>query len=437
MYFNVCLLFVSLLLALFTILFSPDTSDIYAHSPDSDNYLERARSILKEVPLIDGHNDVPIQYRMRLNYDLDRYDFSSDLTRLPRPMQTDIDRLRKGLVGGVFWSVYVPDRYQGPPAVQATKEQIDFVYRLVERYPDHFELALTADDIERIFTDGKIASLIGMEGGHSINNSLAILRQFYNLGARYMTLTHSRNTDWADSATDEPRHDGLTEFGKEVVREMNRLGMLVDLSHVAPSTMHDALDVSEAPVIFSHSSAYSVTRNSRNVPDDVIKRLPENGGIVMVTFVPSFVSEEVRQYVNTEDRERFRLQRKFPGDNDRVEQMMLEYRKENPPPKATLEQVADHIDHIRDLIGVEYIGIGSDYDGIRTVPKGLEDVSKLPNLIAELLRRGYPDDDVKKIAGLNLLRVMREAELIADSLQAEREPSQASIEELDGAEAGH
>jgi len=406
------------------------SSFLQAEPPRSDDYLERARAILKEVPLIDGHNDVPIQYRIRVNYNLDELDFSDDLSKLDPPMHTDIDRLREGLVGANFWSVYVSTRYKGADAIQATKEQIDFVHLLNERYPDTFELALTADDVERIFADGKIASLIGMEGGHSINNSLPVLRQFYELGARYMTLTHSDNTDWADSATDDPEHNGLTEFGREVIREMNRLGMLVDLSHVSFDTMHDALDVSDAPVIFSHSSAYAVTQHPRNVPDDVLKRIPDNGGIVMVTFVPSFVSEEVRQAWNTMQRERNRLRREYADDQDIFNKKFAEWQAQNPMPNATLEDVADHIDHIRDAIGVDYIGIGSDYDGIRTVPKGLEDVTTFPYLFAELLRRGYSEEDLKKIAGLNVLRVMRDAERVAEQLQQERGPSQVSIEEL-------
>ncbi len=415
------------------VLFNPD--NITATSPQNDEHLEQARAILKEVPLIDGHNDVPMQYRARVNYNLDKLDFAEDLSTVDPPMHTDIDRLRKGLVGAQFWSVYVSVDYKGSEAVQATKEQIDFVHLLNERYPDTFELALTAADVERIFAEGKIASLIGMEGGHSINNSLPVLRQFYELGARYMTITHWRNTDWADSATDDPEHNGLTEFGKEVIREMNRLGMLVDLSHVAPKTMYDALDVTEAPVIFSHSSAYSVTRHIRNVPDDVLNRLPDNGGVVMVTFVPPFISDEVRLYSEKQDRERNRLLREHPDNENLVRNKLAEWRQQNPAPRSTLEQVADHIDYIRDLIGVEHIGIGSDYDGITTVPKGLEDVTKFPYLFAELLRRGYSENELKKIAGLNVLRVMRETERVAERLQQERGPSQASIEELDGAES--
>jgi len=405
---------------------------LQAGPPAAGEYLERARAILKEVPLIDGHNDVPMQYRARVKYDLDKLDFAGDLSNVNPPMHTDIDRLRDGLVGAQFWSVYVSANYRGATAVQATKEQIDFVHLINERYPETFELALNADDIVRIHRDGKIASLIGMEGGHSINNSLAVLRQFYELGARYMTITHWRNTDWADSATDDPVHNGLTEFGREVIREMNRLGMIVDLSHVSPKTMHDVLDVAEAPVIFSHSSAYTVTRHVRNVPDDVLKRLPDIGGVVMVTFVPPFISNEVRTYSDRLDRERNRLNREYPNNETMVRNQIAEWQKQNPAPVSTLQQVADHIDYIRDLIGVDYIGIGSDYDGITTVPEGLEDVSKFPHLSAELLRRGYSEEDLKKIAGLNVLRVMRENERVAEKLREERQPSQASIEELDG-----
>lgn len=421
--------YIGIIFSLF-LLFFYIPGNLFAESPGSDDYIEKARTILKEVPLIDGHNDVPWQYRARVNNNLDKLDFAGDLSKLDPPMHTDIGRLRQGLVGAQFWSVYVPAGFEGALSVQATKEQIDFVHRLNERFADTFELALTADDIERIFAEEKIASLIGMEGGHSINNSLPVLRQFYELGARYMTLTHSRNNDWADSATDDPQHNGLTEFGREVIREMNRIGMLVDLSHVSFKTMHDVLDVTDAPVIFSHSSAYSVTSHARNVPDDVLKRIPENGGVVMVTFVPSFVSEDVRRYWGRMQNERNRLRRQH-DDEDTVRRKLEEWRVENPMPRATLSDVADHIDYIRDLIGVDYIGIGGDYDGITTVPRGLEDVSTYPYLIAELLRRGYSENDLKKIAGLNVLRVMREAERVAEELQQVRGPSQASIEELD------
>ena len=295
----------------------------------------------------------------------------------------------------------MPASTQGKEAVRATLEQIDIVYQMMDRYSDTFGLAGTAADVERIFRTGKIASLIGIEGGHSIDNSLATLRMFYKLGARYMTLTHSSNTPWADSATDEPVHEGLTTFGEAVVREMNWLGMMVDLSHTSPDTMNDALRVTQAPVIFSHSSARAVNDHPRNVPDDVLAKLPANGGIVMVTFVPAFVSQEVREY------DALPADQKQPG----------------PPPHATMAQVADHIDHIRKIAGINHIGIGSDFDGITSVPQNLEDVSKFPALTAELLRRGYSKDDVKKILGQNVLRVMRQVEQVAARLQQERPPS--------------
>jgi membrane dipeptidase len=287
---------------------------------------------------------------------------------------------------------------QGKEAVRATMEQIDIVYQIVDRYPDTFEIARTASDVERIFRSGKIASLIGMEGGHCIDNSLGALRMFYKLGARYMTLTHSANTPWADSATDKPEHHGLTPFGEEVVREMNRLGMLVDLSHTSPETMHAALRVTQAPVIFSHSSARALNDHPRNVPDDVLAKMPANGGVVMVTFVPAFISPQVREYDELP-----------PAEKQR-----------QPAPRATMAQVADHIDHIRKVAGINHIGIGSDFDGITTVPQNLEDVSKYPVLVAELLRRGYTKDDLKKILGQNVLRVMRQAEQVAARLQKQK-----------------
>lgn len=396
---------------------------------------ERVMHILADVPLIDGHNDIPWQYRRRVNNRVDALDFGGDLSDVEPELHTDIPRLREGGVGGQFWSVFIPIRMRGgqPGDARTVIEQIDFVQRLVDRHSDHLELALTADEIERIHSEGKIASLIGMEGGHSIENSLAVLRATYELGARYMTLTHWRSLEWADAATDAPIADGLTPFGEEVVREMNRLGMLVDLSHVAPSTMHAALDVTRAPVIFSHSSAYAVCRHVRNVPDDVLRRLKDNRGIVMVCFLASFVSEELRQWENAHAARRAELMREYSDDRERVERGLLAWREENPRPDATLEQVADHIDHIRELIGVEYIGIGGDYDGTTSLPVGLEDVSTYPALFAELLRRGYSDEDVAKIAGLNMLRVMREAERVAAELQRTESPSQATIEELDEA----
>jgi membrane dipeptidase len=304
-------------------------------------------------------------------------------------------------MGGQFWSVYVPASTQGKEAVRATLEQIDIVYQMMDRYSDTFELARTAADVERIFSTGKIASLIGIEGGHSIDNSLATLRMLYKLGARYMTLTHSSNTPWADSATDEPVHEGLTTFGEAVVGEMNWLGMMVDLSHTSPDTMSDVLRITQAPVIFSHSSARAVNDHPRNVPDDVLAQLPANGGVIMVTFVPAFVSQEVREY------DALPADQKQPG----------------PPPHASMAQVADHIDHIRKIAGINHVGLGSDFDGITSVPQNLEDVSKYPGLIAELLRRGYSKEDITKILGQNVLRVMRQVEQVASRLQKEHPPS--------------
>ncbi|OFW13633.1 MAG: membrane dipeptidase [Acidobacteria bacterium RIFCSPLOWO2_12_FULL_67_14] len=343
--------------------------------------LTRARALHRQTPLIDGHNDYPWALRQHdARRDLAALDIS-----IPQPgIHTDIPRLRAGGVGGQFWSVYIPVETEGPAAIRATLEQIDIVHRMAARYPDTFGLATSAADVERIFKSGRIASLIGMEGGHSIDGSLAALRMFHQAGARYMTLTHSANVPWADSGTDTPRSQGLSTFGEEVVREMNRLGMLVDLSHTSPDTMDDALRVSEAPVIFSHSDARALHDHRRNVPDGILRRLPANGGVVMVTFVPGFLTA---------------------GG------------------KATLADVAAHMDHVRRVAGPDHVGIGSDFDGIETVPAGLEDVSKYPALTAELLRRGWPEQDVRKALGLNVLRVMRRAETVAARLQKERPPS--------------
>src|SRR6185295_13321276 len=393
---------------------------------------ERARKLLDQVPLIDGHNDLPWEYRKRVRNHLEKIDLRGDTSKLEPPMHTDIPRLRRGGLGGQFWSVYVPVETLGADAVQAVLEQIDDVHRLAERYPDTFEIARTADDVVRIHKAGRIASLIGMEGGHSIHNSLAALRQLYAAGARYMTITHSKNTDWADSATDAPQHGGLTRFGEEVVREMNRLGMLVDLSHVAPETMKKALAVAAAPVIFSHSSARALDDHPRNVPDDVLRLVSKNGGVVMVTFVPSFVSEEVRAWNAQEDAEKARLKALYPGDPERAKRELEDWHQKQPAPRATLEQVADHVEHVRQVAGIDHVGIGSDFDGITSVPLGLESVGDYPNLFAELLRRGWNDEEIKKLAGLNALRVLREAERVSQRLKQERPASDALIEELDG-----
>ena len=395
---------------------------------------EHILRLLREAPLVDGHNDVPWQYRTRVSNHVDRIDFR-DTTALDPPMHTDLRRLRQGGVGAQFWSVYIPASYTGAGAARVGFEQVDLTRRLIERHPDDLELALGADDIERVHAAGKIASLLGAEGGHSIESSLGVLRQLYEVGVRYMTLTHNSNTAWADSATDQPAHGGLTAFGRRVIGEMNRLGMLVDLSHVSPRTMHQVLDESQAPVIFSHSSAFAVTASPRNVPDDVLHRLAENGGVVMVTFVPSFVNEKVRESFQGLDVERRRLMAAGTAPEE-IRRRLTAWRSENPVAQAYLSDVADHIDHIRGLIGTAHLGIGSDYDGIPTVPVGLEDASTFPDLFVELVRRGYSDDELKDIAGRSFLRAMRAAEATARRLQATEPPADDLIEELDGGENG-
>jgi membrane dipeptidase len=338
---------------------------------------------------------------------------------------TDIARLKEGGVGGQFWSVYTPVEMQGQAAVTATLEQIDIVHRMVRKYPQAFELALTADEIERIHKAGKIASLIGMEGGHSIDNSLADLRMFYRLGARYMTLTHTSNTPWADSATDTPKSNGLAPFGEEVVKEMNWLGMLVDLSHVSPDTMEDAIRVSQAPVIFSHSDARALNDHPRNVPDNILQMLPKNGGVIMVTFVPGFASPKVNEWNKRQTAEQDRLKALTPNDAAAVKAGVDTWTAANAAPAATIADIADHVDHIRKVAGIDHIGIGSDFDGITQTVKDLDNVSTYPRLTAELLKRGYSDADVRKILGQNVLRVLREAEKVSKRLQAERGPSTA------------
>jgi len=395
-------------------------------SPES----QRVRAVLEQTPLIDGHNDLPWQVEERWHGDARQLDLTQDLSQLDPPMHTDIARLRAGGVGGQFWSVYVPASLGGPDAAAKVLQQIDIVHELARRHPDVFELAYTADDIERIHRDGRIASLIGMEGGNALNNSLSVLRSFQALGVRYITLTHSDNLDWVDSATDEPEHDGLTPFGVAVVREMNRLGMLVDLSHVSEATMNDVLDVTSAPVIFSHSSARALDNHPRNVPDAVLRRVAQNGGVVMVTFVPGFISQEIRDWSLARTAERDRLAA-LGGNDDQVAQGLTVWAEANPLPQASLSQVADHIAHIRDVAGIDHVGLGGDFDGIPSTIPGLDSVADYPGLLEELARRGWSDADLAKLAGANVLRVMRRVEAVAAE-QAGEPANFASISELDG-----
>lgn len=395
----------------------------------TDPFLERARAILAETPLIDGHNDLPIALREKVGLRISEV----DLRRSVEGLHTDLPRLRTGCVGGQFWSVWVPADLPEERALPMALEQLDIVHRLAGAYPETLELATTAVGVEQAFAAGRIASLIGLEGGSMIASSLPILRQFHARGVRYMTLTHWRTTRWADAATDEPRHGGLSRFGVEVVREMNRLGMLVDLSHVAPATMAAALDAAEAPVLFSHSGARAVTDHPRNVPDDILRRIPANGGVVMAVFLSNFVSDAVNRHTQPGMALEQAYKREHPEATPvEIRSLRRAWLAEHPAPEATLGQVADHIDHLCRMAGVEHVGIGSDFDGGESLPVGLEDVSCFPALIAELLRRGYTDTDARLIAGGNVLRVMREAEAAAERLQASRPPSEATIEELDG-----
>jgi membrane dipeptidase len=399
-----------------------------AAAQSKDGALEHAKRLLRSTPLIDGHNDLPWTIRQAAGgpRDVAAYDLRSRT-----PGHTDLARLAQGQVGAQFWSIYLPGDIRDSGFAKVQLEEFDIARRLIARYPERLALALTADDIERNFKRGRVASLLGMEGGHAIENSLGALRSYYDLGARYLTLTHNVTLDWADAAMDTTRHNGLTEFGREVVREMNRLGMLVDLSHVSAATMSDVLDLTEAPVIFSHSSAHALTEHPRNVPDSILARLPKNGGVVMVTFVPAFVSPEVAAWEARFKEEGDRI-RAAVTDTAEVRRLTQEYEAKNPRPKATLEQVADHIEHVRKVAGADHVGIGSDFDGIDTVPEGLEDVSTFPHLFAELIRRGWTDGDLRKLAGQNLLRVLRANEATAKRLQKSREPSTKTIEELDG-----
>lgn len=382
-----------------------------------------AEAALKAAPVFDGHNDVPIQLRGRFGNVIEDFDFTDTTGTGPehsegRTMHTDLNRLREGKVGAQFWSVYVSADLSEPEAVQATLEQIDVTRRLVARYPRDLQMALTARDVEDSIKRGRIASLLGIEGGHSIGASLGVLRQMHGLGVRYMTLTHSKTLSWVDSATDAPRHGGLTDFGRDVIREMNRIGMLVDLSHVSEETMHDALDVAKAPVIFSHSGARAINGHARNVPDSVLARMPQNGGIVMVVGLPGFLSEPARQWFGNRQAEKARLEALWAGQPAEVAARLKTWDEANPLPLATIGDMAGHIDHVRKVAGIDHIGIGGDYDGMPTGPVGMEDVSGYPALFAELARRGYSQADLEKISLRNALRVMRAAEAYAASQSA-------------------
>jgi membrane dipeptidase len=400
---------------------------VFAATPVLAQDEAAVRRILERTPLIDGHNDLPWALRQQHGNDPFAVDLTTNLDA-STALHTDIPRLRAGGVGGQFWSVYVPASLTPVEAAKATFEQIDTVKRLVAAHPDVFELATTADDIERIHRRGRIASLIGMEGGYSIDDSLALLREFYRAGARYMTLTHSTTTSWGDSATDAPKWGGLNPFGEEVVREMNRLGMMVDLSHVSEETMLDAMRVSEAPVIFSHSSARAVVAHPRNVPDSVLRLMAEDGGVVMVNFVPGFISEPVRAWGAARTAEDARLKALNPGDPSAATAGLEAWIAAHPAPRATIDDVVAHIQHVRDVAGVDHVGLGGDFDGVGSLPEGVDGVDAYPRILAALMARGWSEADIRKLAGENVLRVMRAVEAVAERKEGER-PSLAKLPE--------
>jgi membrane dipeptidase len=386
----------------------------------------RVRAVLAGHPVLDGHNDLPWEVRERVGSDLDRLDLEAG----GLPTHTDLPRMRAGGVGAQFWSVFVPANLAGAAAVAATLEQVDLVRRMVHRHRDHLAWACTADDVERAWAEGRIASLMGAEGGHSIDSSLGVLRMLFALGVRYLTLTHNANVPWADSATDEHVLGGLSAFGREVVAEMNRLGMLVDLSHVSAATMSDALDASEAPVIFSHSSARALVDHGRNVPDDVLERLAGNGGVCMVTFVPAFVSPAVFEWDRLA-RDAAAAAGIAAGDYPASAAFLRNYGRRHREPPSSVDDVVAHCEHMREVAGIEHLGLGGDYDGVEHQPAGLEDVSAYPRLLEALAERGWSDDDLARLSSGNILRVLRSADDVARSAQASRGPSVATIEALD------
>lgn len=393
-----------------------------------DQYMALARKVLATTPLIDGHNDLP--WRIREDKGLANDVVGYDL-RKKAPGMTDFDRLAKGMLGGQFWSVYIPGEIKDSGYARVQLEQIDIAKRIIERYPDKMQFCTTALCLRQAFADGRVGSMLGMEGGHAIENSLGALRAYFDLGARYMTLTHNVTLDWADAALDKPTHQGLTRFGEEVVHEMNRLGMLADISHVSPATMSDVLNVTESPVIFSHSASRALSDHPRNVPDSILARLPQNGGVVMVAFVTSFVSQKANDHDKARAARSAALKAQYPGDAARVEQELKAWDAANPAPKVTIAELADHFDHIRKVAGVDHIGIGSDFDGIPDTIEGLEDVSSFPRLFAELARRGWSESDLRKVAGENVLRVIETNEKVAARLRKERPASIRTIQQLD------
>ncbi len=396
-----------------------------ASAGDDDVALARAHIILQSAPVFDGHNDLPWVIREKFGGDVEGYDIS-----VRAQFDTDIPRMREGQLGTQFWSVYVPSSLSPLEAMRAQLEQIDIARRIIDMYPDDFSLATSVAEIDRAQEQGRIASLLGIEGGHTIVNSLGALRSYYDLGVRYMTLTHFNGNDWADSATDTARHEGLTAFGKEVVREMNRMGMIVDLSHVSAATMNDVLDIAEAPVMFSHSSARALTDHVRNVPDSVLKRMRNNDGVVMVTFIPDFVNDDRRKWADGV----FPLLKDASTDAE-WEEIEERYREAHgTPPVATLSDVADHIDYVASVAGMDHVGMSGDFYGATDygLVQGLEDVAKYPDLFAELVRRGWSDDDLVKLSRSNLIRVLAGVEEAAGRLQKKRAPSIKTIEELDG-----
>ena len=387
------------------------------------------KKLLRNTPLVDGHNDLPWAMREAAKNPLDvvAYDLRTTTAGM-----TDIARLRKGMVGGQFWSVYIPGEVRDSGYARIQLEQIDIAKRVIARYPDVFVPAFSAADVRAAYARGRIGSLLGMEGGHAIENSLGALRAYYELGVRYMTLTHNVTLDWADAANDVARHNGLTAFGREVVREMNRLGMMVDLAHTSPAVMSQVLTVSEAPVIWSHAAARGVTNVPRNVPDSILARLPKNGGVLMMTFVPGFVSQTVASYNAQLSAVRDSITKRFPNDNDAQFKAAAAWRETHPTPAATIADVADHLDHIKKIAGAAHVGIGGDFDGITETVRGLEDVSTYPTLFAELLKRGWTDAELKGLAGENVLRVFTGAERVSARLRATRPASTKTIQQLDG-----